>query len=102
MLRLLVLQTETKPRSDGRTACAQKIRRQDAGAPGKDSLRCGLVLRGTSVLALSIRRALELWFALGLVGFEVGAEARYDLVFLAFVEFFLYFFQCEVDYVVVV
>jgi hypothetical protein len=29
--------------------------------------------------------ALELRLALGLVGFEVGAEARYDLVFFAFV-----------------
>ena len=37
-----------------------------------------------------------------LIGFEVGAEARDDLVLFAFVEFFLYFFQSEVDYVVVV
>ncbi len=46
--------------------------------------------------------ALEFGLALGLVGFEVGAEARYDLVFLAFVEFFLHFFQREVDHVVMV
>ena len=41
-------------------------------------------------------------FALALVGFEVGAEARYDFFFLTFVEFFLYFFEGEVDYVVMV
>ena len=37
-----------------------------------------------------------------MVGFEVGAEARDDLFFFAFIEFFLYFFQSKVDYVVVV
>jgi hypothetical protein len=42
------------------------------------------------------------FLALALIGFEVGAEARDDFVFFAFVEFFLYFFQCEVDYVVMV
>jgi hypothetical protein len=32
----------------------------------------------------------------------MGAEARYDLIFFAFVDFFLHFFQREVDYVVMV
>ena len=36
------------------------------------------------------------------VGFEVGAEALDHRVFLAVIDFFLDFFECEVDYVVVV
>ena len=48
-------------------------------------------------------RALEFRFAaFALVGFEMGAEARDDFIFLALVEFFLHFFEREVNHIVMV
>jgi hypothetical protein len=45
---------------------------------------------------------LNLWLAFVLVGFQMGAQALDDLIVFAFVEFFLNFFQREVNDVVMV
>ena len=45
---------------------------------------------------------LDFRLALVLVRFEMGAQARYDFFFLAFVDLFLHFFEREVDDVVMV